>query len=72
MTVFWILIVATALLVGGALGSLAFLARQVPDDWERRKRSRLNADQIRLLTYALIGVIILFATMYELRLFYGL
>lgn len=72
MTPFFILLGATCLIATGVMGVLAHLSRQVPDEPEEGARRRLSPDMLRLLAWATVALIVLFATMYELRLMYDL
>jgi uncharacterized protein YneF (UPF0154 family) len=70
---FWLLIFGTALLTGSAMGWFFLQARHVPDDSEKNPhaRRRLNPDQLRMLSYVVVTLVLLCSTMVELWLFYG-
>ncbi len=71
MTPFWYLLAGTFVLTGGVMFYMVWLGREVPDEADRQQRTRLSADSLRILSYVLVAVIVLFATMYELRLMYS-
>lgn len=71
MQIFWYFMLGTVVVIGGVMSWVFLQSREVPDEWEKHRRPRLNADQLRILAYVLAGIIILCATMYELQLMYS-
>lgn len=70
MKLFWILAITTLSVVAAIMGYIAWLARQVPDKSEKEVKLRLNPDQLRMLAYAVMVLLLLLATMYELNVMY--
>ncbi len=64
---FWLLILLTLALVAPVMILLGRLAREVPDEHEHRTPTRLNPDQLRLIAYAFVILLILLASMCELQ-----
>ena len=73
MLYFWIFIIGTALVTVPVMAWIFHAARDVPDDSEQnpQTRRRLNPDQLRVLGYVLMTLLLLCGAMVELYLFYG-
>lgn len=71
MAAFWILVIFSIALVGSIMGLLAWLAREVPDESEKKSTTRLNPDQIRMIAYAIMVLVCLLAAIYELTISYA-
>lgn len=66
---FWIMTIGTLAVVASIMGYLGWLARKVPDGNDKSAPRRLTADQIRLLAYALMVLLLLLGGMYELKMY---
>lgn len=66
---FWIMTIGTLSVVVAIMAYLGWLARSVPDGNDKATPRRLTADQIRLLAYALMVVMLLLGGIYELKMY---
>lgn len=71
MYFFWILTVISIGVTAAVMILVASKAREVPGPRDGKARHRMNPEHLRLMAYALVILICLLATMYELSLMYG-
>ncbi|MCC6547156.1 hypothetical protein IT570_08295 [Candidatus Sumerlaeota bacterium] len=69
---FWIMTIGTLSIVFAVMGYLGWLACKVPDGEDKKSPRRLKGDQIRLLAYAVVVVLLLLGGVYELLMYAGI
>ncbi|MBI1289806.1 hypothetical protein GC173_00990 [bacterium] len=66
---FWLFAIPSLIIVCAIMGTLFWMAKDVPDASHRDRKFRLNPELIRAIAYVAVILVCLIAAMYELSLY---